>query len=111
MKFGEATKACLSREISEELGFTPKIDEHIYTCDRVIENQFNPTQQVLGVYYKIETNDATISLINKRLNHHIHQYGLELTKRIWCHRYTLINLLTFEMDQLAAQAFLDYTSR
>lgn len=110
MEFGESTLQCLSREIEEELGFVPNISKHIYTCDSVIINQFNTSEQVIGVYYSILTNDADKRLITRHLNAKKQDKDLILTKRFWCPLEHLAEALTFEMDQKAALALEHHTS-
>ena len=111
IEFGESSTDCLTREIKEELGFYPEIGRHIYTCDQFIRNQFDPKQQVIGIYYELTINDANKLLINNTIDKPNQQSSIILTQRIWARKKDLQNLLTFDMDKDAARAFLSYTSR
>ena len=54
MEKGEGTLDCLVREYSEEMGLAVRPAEHIYTTDFFQASAFNPDQQILSVYYRVE---------------------------------------------------------
>ncbi|WP_413533852.1 NUDIX hydrolase, partial [Empedobacter brevis] len=52
LEFGEGTKDCIKREMIEELNLKVEVHEHFYTQDFFVLNAFDPTEQVLLIYYK-----------------------------------------------------------
>ncbi len=61
LEFGEGTKECIKREIKEELNLKVEVKEHYYTQDFFKLNAFDPTEQVLLIYYKATTTDKALS--------------------------------------------------
>jgi 8-oxo-dGTP diphosphatase len=55
LEFGEGTKDCLVREFKEELNLAVEVEEHFYTQDFFQANAFNPSEQILLIYYKVKT--------------------------------------------------------
>lgn len=55
LEFGEGTKECLIREFKEELNLAIEVEEHFYTQDFFQANVFNPSEQILLIYYKVKT--------------------------------------------------------
>ncbi len=53
LEFGEGLLEALAREIKEELGIECKINTHFYTSDFFQKSAFNPTEQLISVYYLI----------------------------------------------------------
>ncbi|KYP13400.1 NUDIX domain-containing protein [Flavihumibacter sp. CACIAM 22H1] len=51
LEFGEGTRDCLKREFLEEMNLQVSIGEHIYTTDFYQMSAFNPSQQILSIYY------------------------------------------------------------
>jgi ADP-ribose pyrophosphatase YjhB (NUDIX family) len=51
LEFGEGTRACLKRELKEELGIETEIGNHIYTTDFFQMSAFRPDQQIISIYY------------------------------------------------------------
>ncbi len=54
LEFGEGTIDCIKRELQEEHNLVVTNCTHFYTTDFFITSLFNPKQQVLSIYYKIE---------------------------------------------------------
>ena len=54
LEFGEDTRDCLKREFKEEMDLNVDIREHIYTTDYFQMSAFNPSHQILSVYYRVE---------------------------------------------------------
>lgn len=52
LEFGESTVEGAMRESVEELGQAIEVTEHFYTTDILVQSQFNPSDQVLAIYYK-----------------------------------------------------------
>ncbi|MFA5574370.1 MAG: NUDIX hydrolase [Brumimicrobium sp.] len=91
LKFGEGIKECLIREFKEELDISIEVKELIYLTDFYVESAFDKTQQVIGVYYHVESNE-----IDKifPLNIPFDDKGLTIKKE-WC-RWKKISELTME---------------
>ena len=53
LKQGESTIDCLKREFKEELDQDIEIIEHFYTTDFFQASMFDPNQQVISIYYKV----------------------------------------------------------
>lgn len=51
LEFGEGTRDCLKRELKEELGIDSEIGKHIYTTDYFQMSAFNPSHQIISIYY------------------------------------------------------------
>ena len=60
LEFGEGTRECLIREFKEELNLEVEIGEHFYTQDFFIQNAFDPTEQILLIYYLAKTTQKAI---------------------------------------------------
>jgi 8-oxo-dGTP diphosphatase len=63
LEFGEGTRDCLKREFVEELNLNVQVGKHIYTTDFYQMSAFNPTQQIISIYYfahALEPITATI---------------------------------------------------
>ena len=61
LEFGEGTKECIKREIKEELNLKVEVKEHYYTQDFFKLNAFDPTEQVLLIYYKATITDKALA--------------------------------------------------
>ncbi|MFN8289562.1 MAG: NUDIX domain-containing protein [Chitinophagaceae bacterium] len=51
LEFGEGTRDCLKREFLEEMNLKVEIGDHIYTTDYFQLSAFNPSHQIISVYY------------------------------------------------------------
>lgn len=61
LEFGEGTRDCLKREFKEELYLDVVIGSHFYTQDFFVRNAFDPTEQVLLIYYKVTITDKALA--------------------------------------------------
>jgi 8-oxo-dGTP diphosphatase len=57
LEFGEGTKDCLRRELMEEMNLRVDVGEHLYTTDYFQRSAFNPSHQILSIYYYIHPID------------------------------------------------------
>lgn len=57
LEFGEGTVDCIRREFLEELNLKVDVTSHFYTQDFFTLNAFDPTEQVLLIYYKASISD------------------------------------------------------
>lgn len=51
LEFGEGTRDCLKREFKEEMDLDIKVGDHIYTTDFFQISAFNPSHQIISIYY------------------------------------------------------------
>ena len=51
LEFGEGTRDCLKREFMEEMNLRVAIMDHIYTTDFFQMSAFNPSHQIISIYY------------------------------------------------------------
>ena len=52
LEVGEGTRDCLAREFMEEMGLRVEVGRHIYTTDFYQMSAFDPTKQIVSVYYE-----------------------------------------------------------
>ena len=48
---GEGTRECLKREFMEEMQLEVEVGDHIYTTDYFQMSAFNPSHQIISIYY------------------------------------------------------------
>lgn len=66
LEFGEGTRNCLQREFMEEMNLKVKIGNHIYTTDYYQLSAFNPSHQIISIYYFVKAlEEINIPLRNK----------------------------------------------
>jgi len=66
LEFGEGTRDCLKRELMEETGEEIEVLSHIYTTDFFQQSAFNPTKQVLSIYYSFRFLNPTLFAIKEK---------------------------------------------
>lgn len=54
LEYGEGTKDCVVREYMEEMNLHIKVLSHYYTTDFYQESAFNPSSQIISIYYKVQ---------------------------------------------------------
>lgn len=54
LELGEGTRDCLQREFMEEMNLKVSVTEHIYTTDFYQQSAFNPSHQLISIYYYAE---------------------------------------------------------
>lgn len=54
LEFGEGTRDCLKREFMEEMNLQIEVGEHIYTTDFYQQSAFNPSHQIISIYYFVK---------------------------------------------------------
>lgn len=93
LEFGESTIECLEREFNEELGAQIVNIKHFYTTDFFVESAFNPSQQILSIYYLLEIPATTA------LDRHTDDNGDTIDFR-WVDLKTLSDVeMTFPIDR------------
>lgn len=50
---GEGTIDCLKREFIEEMNLPVEVTEHLYTTDFYQQSAFNPSHQIISIYYRV----------------------------------------------------------
>ena len=55
----EGTKDCLIREFKEETGLSIEVGAHFYTTDFYLPSAFNPSEQILSVYYWVHCKELS----------------------------------------------------
>lgn len=105
MDLGETPPDCLRREIQEELHVDILDLKQYYFAERLVQNRFRPSQQVMGLYYTFTVGPDALSVIQKELDTSFDQELLTHIKREWVSKERLLKRLSFEMDQEMA-AFL-----
>lgn len=53
LEFGEGTVDCVIREFKEELNLRIEVVDHFYTTDFFVASAFNPSSQVISIYYHV----------------------------------------------------------
>ena len=66
LEFGEGTKDCLAREFMEEMNLKVRVDEHIYTTDYFQMSAFNPSHQIISIYYRVTPLEAITAPIRQK---------------------------------------------
>jgi 8-oxo-dGTP diphosphatase len=51
LEYGEGTRDCLKREFKEEMDLEVEVGDHIYTTDFFQISAFNPSHQIISIYY------------------------------------------------------------
>ena len=59
LQFGEGTIECLKREFIEELNLPIDVANHFYTVDFFQPSLFHNDQQVISIYYLVNSNQAS----------------------------------------------------
>jgi 8-oxo-dGTP diphosphatase len=69
LEFGEGTRECIVREFQEELKLKIEPANHFYTTDFFVASSFNPSAQVVSVYYEVTSqNSATIVTAHRKFD-------------------------------------------
>jgi len=66
MHFGEGTLDCLKREMIEETGQEVEGLEHFYTTDFFVPSAFDPTKQVISIYYLVKFTEPLRMKISEK---------------------------------------------
>lgn len=74
LELGEGTKDCLKREFKEEMDLEVEIGEHLYTTDFYQQSAFNPSHQIISIYYMANAlEDIKVPLRIKEFDFDEHQ--------------------------------------
>ncbi len=61
LRFGEGPEDCIVRECREELGIEVQVRSHFYTTGFFQRSAFKGDEQVISIYYRIETSKVPSS--------------------------------------------------
>ncbi len=62
LEFGEGTADCLIREFKEETGLDVQVKRHLYTTDFFQQSAFRKTDQLIAIYYLLNSVETQIEL-------------------------------------------------
>lgn len=88
LEFGEGTVDCIKREFLEELNLNVDVTSHFYTQDFFILNAFDPSEQVLLIYYKASVSDNDLKKL-KILDADINELLWIEPKKLKADKFTL----------------------
>lgn len=78
LEFGEGTIECLKREMMEETGHEFEIGDHFYTTDFFVPSAFDPSSQVISVYYRMKPVSNFLQTISKdKFDFEVHEHGAQ----------------------------------
>lgn len=109
LEFGEGTRDCLKREFKEEMNLEVSIEDHIYTTDVFQMSAFNPSDQLISIYYFAKAlQPITVPL--RKLEFEFDEQQLEIytkTQQIETFRFIdwenfSANAVTLPIDKIAA---------
>lgn len=108
MEFGETTIDCLKREFMEEYNCEITVKSHFYTTDIFVPSIWNPKQQIISIYYMIESNAfENIPTANQRIKFQTEKED-ELHWR-WAEINKLTeNDFTFPIDKVVFKKLLEH---
>jgi 8-oxo-dGTP diphosphatase len=58
LELGEGTIDCLKREFMEEMMLPVEVTGHLYTTDFYQQSAFDPSHQILSIYYRVKALEA-----------------------------------------------------
>ena len=68
MELGEDVYECLKREFLEEINLAIEVKKHIYTIDFFQQSNFDPSEQIIGIYYRVKAlNMEEIAIREKKI--------------------------------------------
>lgn len=62
LEFGEGTADCLIREFKEETDLDVQVKRHLYTTDFFQQSAFRKTDQLIAIYYLLNSIETQIEL-------------------------------------------------
>ncbi len=107
LQFGESTHECIKREFMEEMQLEIFVREHFYTVDFFQASVFDPTQQVISIYYIVErAGENPISVSDKKFDFSQRQDGTQSLR--WIAISELVpEDFTFPIDQKVSGLLLE----
>ncbi|KAA3650644.1 MAG: NUDIX domain-containing protein [Bacteroidetes bacterium] len=105
LEWGEGLIDCLKREFKEELGIDITIEKHLYTCDFFQESAFRKGDQLVSVYYKVNSQQI------QQIENGFKALDLEINESNHFYWLPLENLteddVTYPIDKLIVKNYLE----
>ena len=105
LELGEGLIDCLKREFKEELGIDITIEKHFYTCDFFQESAFRKGDQLVSVYYKVNSQQI------QQIENGFKALDLEINESNHFYWLPLENLteddVTYPIDKLIVKNYLE----
>lgn len=106
LEHGEGTRDCLAREWMEELHQRIQVTSHLYTTDFYQPSAFDPRQQVISIYYRVEGLDSpAVSIADSPFNFIEEKDGAQCFRWIAPEEFHP-QILTLPIDQVTGQIIL-----
>lgn len=105
LEHGEGLKECVKREFMEELHLDVEVGELIYLTDFYQQSAFNDNDQIISVYYKVESSEA--SKIPTKVVPFDFEEGYEEVHRWKSIRELKTDDLTFPIDKIVVDLLAD----
>lgn len=110
LEFGEGTRDCLKREFMEEMQLKVEVGEHIYTTDYFQMSAFNPSHQIISIYYfahpleeiKVPLRNRPFDFDESQLNVYAQKQETETFRFINWHDFSE-EALTLPIDKIVAR--------
>ena len=110
LEFGEGTRDCLKREFMEEMQLKVEVGEHIYTTDYFQMSAFNPSHQIISIYYfahpleeiKVPLRTRPFDFDESQLNVYAQKQETETFRFINWHDFSE-EALTLPIDKIVAR--------
>jgi 8-oxo-dGTP diphosphatase len=80
LEFGEGTIECVQREFIEEMNLKIEVVNHFYTTDFFQQSAFNPTHQIIAIYYLVKAIEP-INVLLKNVPFDFDEQQMELYKK------------------------------
>lgn len=108
LELGEGTIDCLKREFLEECDLSIKIIKHFYTTDFFQQSAFRPSDQLVSIYYLVESDQFPININLNPIE--VMEYGKKETLHFkWVNLLNLkVEQLTFPIDKVVCQMILSH---
>lgn len=112
LEIGEGTRACLVREFMEEAALTINVGAHFYTTDFFQISAFNNTDQIISIYYRVNTDNTNSVLTKEKAFDFLPAQVADLSGTAehlrWIHLNDLsIDTMTLPIDKIAIKLLLD----
>lgn len=112
LEFGEGTRDCLKREFKEEMNLEVEIGDHIYTTDYFQMSAFNPSHQIISIYYFAKALESfTVEFKSRPFDFQPHQVA---DPKVEAEVFRLIDwnnfneeLVTLPIDKIVARLLKD----
>jgi len=110
LQFGESTIDGLKREFHEELSIEITITNHFYTVDFFQASAFDETQQVIGIYYLVTSDNSMDITVSDKHNFSKHENGAQIFRWIPFSEISAEEF-TFPTDQKVAEMLVEYLAK